>query len=221
MNKSKFYDSIRPHVNLTMQNVSGMEKVLDYGIARKVQINHFAYTIATGWWETAATMQPVREAFWKDENWRRENLRYYPWYGRGLVQTTWEANYRKMTPIVGVDLIVNPDALLQWQYALPALFIGMERGLYTGKSLSDYIDNIDESDSEDYKEYVNARRVVNSTDKAATIATLALQFEKGLRDAGYVPGGVTMPTPTPIPVEQPVVGWFAVIVQKIKTFFGW
>ena len=31
--------------------------------------------------ETAHTFEPVREAFWLDEAWRQNNLRYWPFYG--------------------------------------------------------------------------------------------------------------------------------------------
>jgi hypothetical protein len=44
--------------------------------------------------ETASQFAPVREAFWFDEEWRRTHLRYYPFFGRGYLQVTWEANYR-------------------------------------------------------------------------------------------------------------------------------
>ena len=57
-----------------------------YGLLR----NQAAYVLATAYWETARTMEPVREAFWMSEEWRRANLRYFPWYGRGFVQLTWE-----------------------------------------------------------------------------------------------------------------------------------
>jgi hypothetical protein len=68
--------------------------------------------------ETASTFAPVREAFWLDETWRRDNLtRYYPYYGRGYVQITWESNYRaysrKINELWGagdaIDLIARPD----------------------------------------------------------------------------------------------------------------
>lgn len=185
LNKEKFYSSIRKKVNLTMQNVAGMEKVLDYGLQRDLPIDRFSYVIATGWWETAQTMHPVKEAYWLSESWRKKNLRYYPWYGRGLIQTTWEDNYKRMGKAIGVDLTKNPDLLLEWEYSLPALFVGMEQGLYTGKKLADYIDGVDESDAEDTREYTNARRIVNLMDKANTIAKLALTFEKGLKAGGY------------------------------------
>lgn len=203
LNRTQFFASLRPHVNLTTQNVFGTEKILTYAEQRQTPRNKLAYVLATAWWETAQTMTPVKEAHWLSEDWRKRNLRYYPWYGRGLIQTTWETNYRRMSPEVGTDLTKNPDLLLQWQYALPALFVGMEKGLYTGVSLSDHIDNADESDDEDYREYVNARRIVNGTDKASTIARLALNFEAALKAAGY-PNAPTGSIPPPPDIEPPV-----------------
>jgi predicted chitinase len=205
MNKQKFYDSIRPSLNLTTQNVVGLEKVLDYAIQRKTPINDLAYILATAWWESAQTMHPVVEAYWLSEAWRKKNLRYYPWHGRGLIQTTWEDNYIKMGKEIGVDLTDDPDLLLEWEYALPALFVGMEKGLYTGKDLDVYIDDIDESDAEDLKEYVGARRIVNGTDKATQIGKIALTFEKGLKAGGYN-------TNTPvIETSEPSVGLFELL----------
>ena len=183
--KSKFFDTIRNDIKLTTENVQGFDRVLDFGYARNSPRNHLAYIIATAYWESATTMQPVVEANWLSENWRKKNLRYYPWHGRGLIQTTWEENYIKIGNLIGKDLTKNPDLLLKWEYALPALFVGMEDGLYTGKDLEDYIDIKDESDSEDFLEYKNARRIVNGTDKASKIATIAIQVEQGLINAGY------------------------------------
>jgi predicted chitinase len=183
--KSKFFDAIRDNIKLTTENVQGFDKVLDFGYARNSPRNHLAYIIATAYWESATTMQPVVEANWLSENWRKKNLRYYPWHGRGLIQTTWKDNYIKIGNLIGKDLTKNPDLLLKWEYALPALFVGMEDGLYTGKDLEDYIDLKDESDTEDFEEYKNARRIVNGTDKASKIATIAIQVEQGLTNAGY------------------------------------
>jgi hypothetical protein len=59
--------------------------------------------------ETASTFLPVREAYWLSETWRKAHLRYYPWYGRGYIQLTWEANYANYGQAAGVDLISNPD----------------------------------------------------------------------------------------------------------------
>ena len=50
--------------------------------------NQAAYTLATAYWETNRTMKPVEEAYWLSDAWRKANLRYYPWHGRGYTQTT-------------------------------------------------------------------------------------------------------------------------------------
>lgn len=214
MNRAAFYAIIRPHVNLTTQNVQGMEKLLDYVEQRlhnHIVLQWLAYIIATAWWESAQTMHPVKEAYWLPESWRKKNLRYYPWYGRGLVQTTWEANYRAIAKAMGLPedtFIKNPDLLLTFEYALPALFAGMQLGVYTGKDVGDYIDQIDESDDLDYQEYRNARRVVNAMDKADAIAKLAILFEKALKAAGFkadekAPVPPSLPEkPATVPVER-------------------
>jgi murein DD-endopeptidase MepM/ murein hydrolase activator NlpD len=72
--------------------------------------------------ESASTYAPVREAFWLSEAWRRANLRYYPYYGRGFIQLTWESNYRTYGPKVAelwgagpdptFDLVANPEHAL-------------------------------------------------------------------------------------------------------------
>ena len=58
--------------------------------ARGLLRNQLTYLLATAFWQTARTMQPVDEAFWLSEAWRKKNLRYWPWYGRGHCQLTWE-----------------------------------------------------------------------------------------------------------------------------------
>jgi hypothetical protein len=49
--------------------------------------------------------------------------RYWPsgYYGRGLVQTTWKENYRDAGEDMGVDLVANPDKLLEPENAAKAL----------------------------------------------------------------------------------------------------
>jgi predicted chitinase len=63
--------------------------------------------------ETAHTFAPVREAFWLSEEWRAANLRYYPWYGRGFIQLTWESNYARYGTMIQRDLLTDPDIAMQ------------------------------------------------------------------------------------------------------------
>lgn len=241
MDRSKFYDSLRRHLNLTTQNVLGTDKVLDYACARKSPINDLAYILATAWWETAQTMHPVEEAYWMSESWRKRNLRYYPWHGRGLIQTTWERNYRVMGQRMHeLGLVKDPDIFIKdpkklktFKYALPAMFIGMEEGLYTGKALDDYIDDIDENDQEDLREFANARRIVNGTDKQVTIGKLALHFERALKSGCYdpkqKPQEPAQPEPAPPPPDipkpddthsqPPQSGFFVALLQSLWRWF--
>lgn len=184
LNHKVFYDSIRVDLGaLTTANVAGFELVLAEAKKRNTPIADLAYINATAWWESGKTMQPVREAFWLSEAWRKKNLRYYPYYGRGLVQLTWLENYRKVGDFYGLDFVNNPDLVLDPQHSVNILFDGMANGWFTGKRLDDYIDDLDESDDEDLREFVNARRIVNGTDKQLEIGRLAIGFEKALRKA--------------------------------------
>lgn len=207
MNRKIFYNSIRDSISVTESFVFGCEKLLDYIEAHPMNTNIAAINLATAYWESGKTMTPVVEAYWLSESWRRKNLRYYPWYGRGLVQTTWKANYEKVGELLGLGrqyFINHPNALLDWKFAVPALFKATEAGIYTGRSWSDYIDDIDESDEEDLREYIASRRVVNGTDRAEDIGRLALRFEKALRASGYNKGEGTVHTVhIPSPEDNP------------------
>ena len=201
MNRKAFYDALRPTLGaLTQANVVGFELVLTEAEKRDTELNHLAYILATAWWETGKTMQPVKEAYWLSEAWRLKNLRYSPYYGRGLVQLTWEANYRKASDLYGVDFVANPDLVMEPAHSVAILFDGMRDGWFTGKDLDDYIDDVDESDDEDLREFANARRIVNGTDRQIEIGKLAIVFEKALKAGDY---GVAPAQPESAPVPPP------------------
>lgn len=148
----------------------------EYGLLR----NEAAYVLATAQWETAHTFKPVKEAYWlkNAEAWRKKNLRYWPWYGRGFVQLTWERNYKRAGEKIGVDLIKNPDAAMEPLNSAKIIVLGMKEGWFTGQKLSQYI-TLKKSD------FVGARKIVNGTDKAKEIAALAVKHDKELLAAGY------------------------------------
>jgi predicted chitinase len=151
---------------LSQKEVEGINALLAEMEARGwADKRWWAYVLATAWHETAGTMQPIAEygrgkgrPYGKPD--ARTGLAYY---GRGLPQITWYDNYAKMGAELGVDLIHNPDLMLTLPVSAAALCVGMEKGLFTGKSLGDYFDgNTDDP--------VNARRIVNGTDKANLIS---------------------------------------------------
>lgn len=168
--------------------------------------NQTAYVLATAFWETARTMKPVEEAFWvkNPDQWRKKNLRYYPWHGRGYVQLTWEANYVRAGKELGLDLITDPDVVMQPKIAAKILVAGSKKGWFTGKKLSDYI-TLQKSD------FVSARRIINGTDKARQIANIAKSYDEDLKTQGY---GVETAEAKPQP------GGFGALVAAILAIFG-
>lgn len=169
----------------THLNLGDTKLIIAVCRARSINRMQTAYILATAYWETNKTMKPVIEAYWLSEAWRKKNLRYYPYHGRGYVQLTWKENYIRAGKRLGYDFVKHPEKLLEPEIAARVLVIGMEEGWFTGKKLSSYIDSVDESDEEDHKEYVQGRRIVNGTDRAQEIADLALIYEYLLIEIGY------------------------------------
>lgn len=170
--------------NMNPTQRSGIVAILDEWELRKLTLKTWlAYMLATTKWETNSTMQPVREAYWLTENWRRLNLRYYPFYGRGNVQLTWESNYRKMTNIFrkrfeakypGFDLVETPDLALESEVSIAIMFEGMTNGEssvgdFTGLSLENFF-------TDTRSDWVGARKIINGTDHDTEIADIGRTF---------------------------------------------
>jgi putative chitinase len=158
--------------------VDGITAILDAWEAHPdlTDLRWLAYMLATTFWETSKSMQPVREAYYLGEpraEEYRKSLRYFPFYGRGLVQITWRENYDKFSGIVGVDLLNDPDAALRPEIAIKIMFEGMARGLFTGLSLL-YFFNGHADDP------VGARQIINSMDHTNEIAEIYRAFLEAL-----------------------------------------
>lgn len=181
IDRTIFFPAVRTRLFngiLHQGQVDGMNAILDGWEKRYPagDLRWLAYELATTVRETAHTMQPVREAYWMSEEWRRNNLRYYPFYGRGYVQLTWEANYRTMSPVVGVDLVKDMDRAMEPAIAAEIMFYGMEHGSFTGVGLPKYFNATVE-------DWYNARRIINGTDHAEEIAEIGRTFYAILKDA--------------------------------------
>jgi putative chitinase len=169
---------------LSQTQVDGLNACLAGCGAAGWPIAWTAYAIATAFHETNHTMQPVREAYWLSEEWRKANLRYYPWYGRGLVQETWEANYRRTDAALGLGgkLIANPDLMLTLDVAVPTMVRGMEEGWFAGHKLADTLP-VDRPANDD--EFVASRPIINVHDKAELIAGHADKVQAALQKGGW------------------------------------
>jgi hypothetical protein len=77
--------------------------------------------------------------------------------GRGYVQITGRNNYTKFGRLLGVGLADDPDLALKPQVAWAILSLGMLKGLFTGRKLSDYIPLDDRLPAD----YYDARRIIN------------------------------------------------------------
>ena len=162
--------------SLNQDQVDNINLIIEYCNKHSLEYNQAAYILATAWHETNQTMLPVVEAYWLSEDWRKNNLRYYPWYGRGFVQLTWEDNYKLADKKLGLngEMLKNPSLAQVPKYAAEILVLGSKEGWFTKKKLSDYI-------TRTTKDYKNARRIINGIDKAQKIANEAVIFEKALR----------------------------------------
>lgn len=147
-----------------------------------------AYGLATAWHE--ARLKPIEE--WgkgaKHKYGKPGKYGQAP-YGRGLVQLTWDFNYewadgacseagiiRKGEILADFSLVMRPDI------AAFILIEGMESGKFTGKSLATYLTGWRGT----VPQFVNARRVINGTDKRAKIAGEAVDFQDALAEGGWV-----------------------------------
>lgn len=170
---------------LSNSQVSGIEFILEgWHLSGLTDLRWLAYMLATVHWETAQTFQPIKE---QGSLTYLKSKKYWPYYGRGYVQLTWKENYAYMTELYndshGTDynFVQNPDLVQQPRIARWVLFEGMtkggsSRGDFTGKSLEDYF-------NDQKTDWENARRIINGTDKARTIAEIAKKYHNAVKYA--------------------------------------
>ena len=179
-----FFDTMRKEFgSLSTSQVSGTEALIT--ALGDWPVSWTAYALATAYHETAHTMQPIKErggeAYFKrmyDIMGERpakarelgnvkpgDGARYA---GRGYVMITGRTNYARY------KLEDRPDDAMKPDVAAFILKDGMERGVFTGKSLKDYLPG----------DYVNARKIINGLDRATLIAGYAKSFEAALYAGG-------------------------------------
>lgn len=194
LNREKFFTEYRKRFGkVTQKQVTAIEVFLTELEKYPISIREAAYIFATTYHETAKTFLPLEEygkgrgkAYGKAINGKK-------YYGRGYVQLTWDYNYEKATtelkkqfPAIvkayedkhGVkfDLLQFPEQAMDAEIACAILVVGSLQGWFTGKKLSDYI-NANKSD------FINARRVINGTDRAKLIASQAQKFKEILSES--------------------------------------
>jgi putative chitinase len=189
-NPKPFFVSLRAGLlgpDLSNDEVNGCNAIL--AAMDGTPLAFCAYALATAYHETAATMQPVREAYWLSESWRRAHLRYYPWYGRGYVQLTWDTNYQRADRELDLNGALTRTLDLAMDPAIAAKIMrrGMEEGWFAGDgsgrhTLKRHLPN---SGPATLPQFTAARRIINGRDKDTLIARHALQFQTALQNGGW------------------------------------
>lgn len=203
---SAFFDAVRASLSdgkLTQHQVNVFNAITDafaqYGDG---DYHKFAYILATAWHETGR-FRWLREIWGPTPAQRRyegradlgntqpgDGKRYM---GRGLVHITGRRNYTDWAKRLGVDIVARPELAERLDIAARILVEGMMLGTFTGKNLSDYIHG-------GRADYVEARRVVNWTDRASLIAGYAVQFQAAVEASA---GGAQPQKPVPAPSAPP------------------
>jgi putative chitinase len=192
LDAGKFFQAYRSHFGpLIQEQVNGLNFLLEslQADTKLTVIRWAAYMFATTKHETADTFLPIiergqRAYFNKYEPGTKigKNLGNtvagdgYLFRGRGYVQITGRSNYKNFSSITGVDLLANPEKALEPNIAYQIMSHGMRNGSFTGKGLGKYI-------NDSGCDYVEARRIINGTDRASLIAGYAQKFESIFKEA--------------------------------------
>lgn len=185
IDRQHFYINIRAQGlfnKLSNEQVAGMEAIFnewELWVNNKWvddDLRKLAYMLATAKHETANTMQAIEE-YGKGKGHKYgkiDPVTGKAYYGRGLVQLTWDYNYKKMGKLLNKDLYNNPDLALDLKTAVEIMFEGMLTGKsfagdFTGKSLINYFNK---TTNDPY----NARKIINGLDKAKLIQSYHEKF---------------------------------------------
>lgn len=183
--RKSFFDAYREFFKppgIAQSQVDGLEALLGFieNDAALTDLRHIAYLLATVKHECADKWHPIPEFASGQQYEDRHDLgNIFPgdgprFKGRGYVQITGRANYRKFSNKLGVDLVGDPAMALEPAISYQIASLGMREGSFTGRDLNDFIHG-------DHCDYRNARRIINGLDKADRIKGHAEKFEAILR----------------------------------------
>lgn len=184
--RKKFFDSYKAQfaTKLKQGQVDGLEQLLGFieNDPDLTDIRWVAYMLATIKHECADRWQPIEEfASGKQYEGRADLGNIQPgdgplYKGRGYVQITGRANYRKFARLLDIDFVGSPKHTLNPAMSYKIMSLGMRNGLFTGRDLGDYI-------HQDVCDYRNARRIINRLDQADRIKRYAEKLEATLRES--------------------------------------
>lgn len=189
-NPSAFFTHIRTHLFrdergrlgfMTQSQVNGVNDILNTW-SPDTDPRIVAYALATAYWETDFTMQPVAE-IGEGRGYRYgavTGLKGQVYYGRGYVQMTWLENYKRADKELHADgtlppaesLVDTPELALRPDIAAHVMVRGMLEGWF-GPPIGQYF-------TAKLTAWDAARHNINGTDNAARIGTIAREFYSAL-----------------------------------------
>ncbi len=183
--RSTFFSAYREFFkppSISQSQVDGIETLLAFieKDAEITDLRHLAYLLATVKHECADTWMPIKEfASGARYEGRTDLGNVHPgdgprYKGRGYVQITGRANYRRFGQRFGTELEANPALALNPAVSYSIASLGMRQGLFTGRSLSSFIHG-------NVCDYFSARRIINRLDRADRIKGHAEKFESVLK----------------------------------------
>lgn len=154
---------------ITLEQAEVLRKLLAGG--GHLPKDQLSYVLATAWHESRLGLYMTELASGTAYEGRSDLGNNKPgdgvrYKGRGYVQITGRYNYQKFGRELKISLEQQPLLALDHTTAAAIMFLGMEKGLFTGVKLKDYF-------SVGKQDWVNARRIVNGLDKANEIAEVA------------------------------------------------
>lgn len=199
----RFYDTLRKGrvlgPSISTPEFKGCDAILKACAAANWPISFAAYALATAYWETKHTMQPIDEDggtayFTRMYDIRgnrpakaRELGNLSPgdgarFHGRGYVQLTGKRNYAFASEKLGVDLVANPELAKRPDIAAAVMVIGMEHGWFTTRKLRD---DLPAKGQATVRQFKDSRDIINGHDKEDEIAQIAVTFQAALANGGY------------------------------------
>lgn len=159
MDRAAFYTALRSSAlfgkALSQSRVEAIEAILDSCERNRVtDPHHVAHILAQVYHETGGKMAPVRETFAQtdaqaianlERAWKAGKLSWVKtpywrdgYFGRGMIQLTHKENYERVGKVIGRDLANYPSMAMLPNISADIAVVGMTRGLFTGRKLSDY-----------------------------------------------------------------------------------
>ena len=194
INKDIFFKEYKKNFNgILNKSVEGLSNLIELCNFKKPfdDVRQLAYFFATIKHETALSFKPIREygnanyfikryflnpiqRRWLNNKSSSDAVKYC---GRGYAMITGRGNYERFAKYLNIDIINKPELCLTTEVAFEILVYGFKNGAFAQGHNIDYYIN------ENKCNYLDARKIINGTDKKNLVAKYATKFEIILKNS--------------------------------------